>query len=76
MGKGRLLRVFAGLLLADPPPFVRIKLDDRGRFAARLSETAQQRREEAPLQGWDEQQNAGDVGQKPGNEQQNSGKQG
>jgi hypothetical protein len=42
MGNGRLLRVFAGLLLGDPLPFVRIELDDRGRFAARLPETAQQ----------------------------------
>src|SRR6266516_833115 len=76
MGKGHPLRVLAGLLLGDPPPFVRIELDDRGRLAARLPETAQQCRENAPLQGWDEQQSTGDVGQKPGNEQQNSGEQG
>ena len=76
MENGRPIRAWAGVLVGDPPPFGRIKLDDRGRFAARLPETAQQRREDAPLQGWDEQQNAGDVGQKPGNEQQNSGEQG
>src|SRR6266487_1578747 len=73
MGKGHPLRVLAGLLLGDPPPFVRIELDDRGRLAARLPETAQQCRENAPLQGWDEQQSTGDVGQKPGNEQQKAG---
>src|ERR1700687_2020906 len=73
MGPARWVRPFA-VVIDDVTPFVRIKVDDRGRFSARLPERAKKDRNEPLLQGGNEQQDAGYVGQKPGHQQQNSGK--
>ena len=76
MGGGSPLLVFAAVLFGYPLPLVRIELDNRVRFSASLLEPAHQHRQDPPLQGRDEQQEAGDIGQKPGNEQQHSGEDG